>query len=201
MASPPITIGELTDVPTFDSPIASPWAQEVSRRVAHRFASTGERDAKYPANVAGAGAICVAAGVFYVSNGTVWLGRLRVAGTILVPGGPGPGGGIIPGQVVTTEMCRVTVPIPGTARLDLTAFLSGDGPWSGRFYVRVNGADRFLLAADSASSTTLDAHPYVAVAAGDNVAVWANYGTTGTGNYTWYTDPANFQFYAECGQT
>jgi hypothetical protein len=72
MPSPPITIGELTDVPAYDSPIASPWAQEVTRRTAHRFASTGERDAKYPANTAGAGAICAVVGVLYVSDGAVW---------------------------------------------------------------------------------------------------------------------------------
>jgi len=36
---PPITIGELTDVPTVGSSIASQWAQEVSNRAIHRFAT------------------------------------------------------------------------------------------------------------------------------------------------------------------
>ena len=98
MPVPPITIGELTDVPTYDSPIASPWAQEVTRRAAHRFASTGERDAKYPANTAGAGAICVAAGVFYISNGATWQGRLRIYGSIYSPSDSGP--------VASTEILR-----------------------------------------------------------------------------------------------
>ena len=74
MPSPPITIGELTDVPAFDSPIASPWAQEASRRIVHRFATTAERDAKYPAATAGTGAVCEVAAVVYVSDGTRWVG-------------------------------------------------------------------------------------------------------------------------------
>lgn len=74
MPQPPITIGELTDVPTFDSPIASPWAQEISHRIAHRFATTAERDSKYPAATAGAGAICAVAGDLYRSTGSRWIG-------------------------------------------------------------------------------------------------------------------------------
>ncbi len=38
-ANPPITIGELTDVPAPGSAIASAWAQEVSGRVVQRFAN------------------------------------------------------------------------------------------------------------------------------------------------------------------
>jgi hypothetical protein len=38
-ANPPITVGELTDVPAPGSPIASQWAQEVSNRIVHRFAT------------------------------------------------------------------------------------------------------------------------------------------------------------------
>jgi hypothetical protein len=74
MPQPPITIGELTDVPAFDSPIASPWAQETSRRIVHRFATTAERDSKYPAATAGAGAVCAVAGDLYRSTGTRWIG-------------------------------------------------------------------------------------------------------------------------------
>lgn len=36
---PPITIGELTNVPQPESGVRSPWAQAVSRRVIHQFAS------------------------------------------------------------------------------------------------------------------------------------------------------------------
>lgn len=38
----PITIGELVDVPSPLSLLASPWAQDVSERVVHRFGSTAE---------------------------------------------------------------------------------------------------------------------------------------------------------------
>jgi hypothetical protein len=72
LPAPPITIGELTDVPTYDSAIASPWAQEVSRRIVHRFASTAERDSKYPAAGAGVGAMCEVGSVLYICDGGKW---------------------------------------------------------------------------------------------------------------------------------
>jgi hypothetical protein len=72
-AAAPITIGELTDVPAPGSPIASQWAQEVTRRSLHRFASIAARDAAYPAAGAGQGAQCVVAQIVYVSNGANWL--------------------------------------------------------------------------------------------------------------------------------
>jgi hypothetical protein len=73
MPSPPIIIGELHDVPAADSPIASSWAQEASRRIVHRFVDATARDAAYPAGTAGVGAVCEAANVLYLSNGTTWL--------------------------------------------------------------------------------------------------------------------------------
>jgi len=79
MAAPPIQIGELTDVPAFNSPIASPWAQEVSRRVVHRFASTAARDAAYPANTAGQGAMCEVVTTLYISDGVKWVDLARTA--------------------------------------------------------------------------------------------------------------------------
>jgi hypothetical protein len=42
---PPITIGELTDVPAPGSQIAANWAQEVSARIIHRFANKAAIDA------------------------------------------------------------------------------------------------------------------------------------------------------------
>lgn len=73
MPSPPITIGELTDVPAPDSAIASAWAQEVSHRVVHRFATTAARDVAYPANAVGAGSVCAVGAAEYISDGTVWV--------------------------------------------------------------------------------------------------------------------------------
>jgi hypothetical protein len=92
MPSPPITIGELTDVPAFGSPIASPWAQEATRRIAHRFATTAARDAAYPANSAGVGAICTVGSVLYTSDGSMWQGPLG-AGANLIGSPPSGAGG------------------------------------------------------------------------------------------------------------
>jgi hypothetical protein len=66
-ANPPVTIGELTDVPAPGSAIASAWAQEVTNRIVHRFATKAALDAWAAAN----GSVGVTA-----DNG-VWL---RVAG-------------------------------------------------------------------------------------------------------------------------
>lgn len=44
-ATPPVTVGELVDVPAPGSPIASAWAQEVSNRIIHRFATTAAMNA------------------------------------------------------------------------------------------------------------------------------------------------------------
>jgi hypothetical protein len=65
--NPPITIGELVDVPAPGSGIKSAWSQEVTRRSIHRFATVAERDAKYPAAGAGNGAVCIT-----LDTGTVW---------------------------------------------------------------------------------------------------------------------------------
>jgi hypothetical protein len=84
-ANPPITIGELVDVPAPGSPIASAWSQEVSARIVHRFATTAARDAAYPAAAAAAGAMCeTAGGTLWLSSGSVWLpvggAGLRIGG-------------------------------------------------------------------------------------------------------------------------
>ena len=97
MPSPPITIGELTDVPAFNSPIASPWAQEASRRITHRFATAAERDTKYPAATAGAGAVCVVTGAgqgMYISDGATWWREAQDLSTyhLSAQGGPDAGG-------------------------------------------------------------------------------------------------------------
>lgn len=42
---PPITIGELTDVPAPGSQLAANWAQEVSGRIVHRYANRSALDA------------------------------------------------------------------------------------------------------------------------------------------------------------
>jgi hypothetical protein len=49
-AAPPVTIGELADVPAPGSPIASAWSQEVTNRIVHRFATTAAMNAWAAAN-------------------------------------------------------------------------------------------------------------------------------------------------------
>lgn len=74
-AVPPVTIGELTDVPTPGSPIASAWAQEVTRRAVHRFATKAALDAGWPAATAGNAALAITTdrNRLYMSDGTVWV--------------------------------------------------------------------------------------------------------------------------------
>jgi hypothetical protein len=67
-AAPPVTIGELVDVPAPGSPIASQWAQEVTNRAVHRFANNAARDAWAAAN----GSLAYTA-----DRGRLWM---RVAG-------------------------------------------------------------------------------------------------------------------------
>jgi hypothetical protein len=86
MPNPPISWGELHDVPAPGSSIASPWAQDVTHRIAHRFATTTDRDTNYPAGGAGGGAVCyvAATAAMYMSDGSIWhqLARQAAADTI-----------------------------------------------------------------------------------------------------------------------
>lgn len=79
---PPITMGELTDVPTPGSAIASTWAQEVTNRIRHRFTSVADRDTRWPAAAAGRGAMCITTNdnMTWTSTGTVWT---VMPGTVL----------------------------------------------------------------------------------------------------------------------
>jgi len=109
-AVPPVTIGELTDVPAPGSPIASQWAQEVSHRVIQRFANKAALDAWAAGN--GAMAITLDNGVLYkrvtggwsrftsISGAAVGIGGSPVAGmvtiaTITIPSDPGSRAGVL----------------------------------------------------------------------------------------------------------
>jgi hypothetical protein len=75
MANPPITIGELGNVPAPLSPIQSDWAQDVTRRIVQRFASIAERDADWPPATAGRGAVCTVTGNpqrLFITDGATW---------------------------------------------------------------------------------------------------------------------------------
>jgi hypothetical protein len=114
---PPITIGELTDVPAPGSGISAAWAQEVSGRVRHRFANIAARDAQWPAATAGAGAQCVTLNDnrTYTSDGTIWR---YPPGTVLanataVGADANVGGGAVTQDVITVSQV-FTVPVTVT---------------------------------------------------------------------------------------
>lgn len=70
-ANPPVTVGELVDVPAPGSPIASQWAQEVSNRVVQRFANKAALDAW--AAAAGSMAVTVDANLTWIRKPTGWV--------------------------------------------------------------------------------------------------------------------------------
>lgn len=70
LAVPPITVGELTNVPAPGSPIAAQWAQDVSSRVVQRFPTKAALDAWVPAN--GARGYTLDANVEYVRVSAGW---------------------------------------------------------------------------------------------------------------------------------
>lgn len=101
MASSPITIGELANVPAPGAPVKSAWAQDVTGRIVHRFASMAERDSKWPAAVAGRGAMCVT-----FDFDIVWKVNL-VSGT--------PVWQMLPGQEVTRASMSANVSVTATS--------------------------------------------------------------------------------------
>lgn len=117
MANPPITIGELTDVPAPLSAVASPWAQEVSRRITHRFATVAERDAKYPAASAGTGAMCAIGPIPYVSNGSRWIGNYA------------HGAGLTQSGQLVAAGATVTMQWSFKA-MDTDGYVPGSAPWT-----------------------------------------------------------------------
>lgn len=104
---PPITIGELTNVPAPGSQIAAQWAQDVSSRIVQRFATTAALKAWAAPN--GAYAVALDTNVLWRrivnvwSQATPWTGSatgIAVAGTVHdvpqplatfnIPSDPGP---------------------------------------------------------------------------------------------------------------
>jgi len=85
MANPPITIGELIDVPAPGSPIASAWPQEITHRSVHRFATSAARDAAWTNRGAGALAWTADYGRLCMWDGGGWL-ILRESATTVAAG-------------------------------------------------------------------------------------------------------------------
>jgi len=69
---PPITIGELTNVPAPGSQIAAAWAQSVSVRVVQRFANKSTLDSQYTTAVDGVFAVTIDKGIVYQRKAGAW---------------------------------------------------------------------------------------------------------------------------------
>jgi len=69
MPNPPITVGELTDVPAPESPINAQFHQEVANRIVHRFASVAAMNGW----AAGNGSLAFVAPDHYRRVGGAWL--------------------------------------------------------------------------------------------------------------------------------
>ena len=70
MASPPITVGELTDVPAPQSPVNAQFHQEVANRIVHRFTTVVQMNGWAAAN--GSIAYCAETGAHYARLSGGW---------------------------------------------------------------------------------------------------------------------------------
>lgn len=140
MANAPISIGELANVPAPLSPIQSAWAQDVTKRIVHRFANVAQRAALYPAPLQGALSIAMDRGWLEMWDGVsewkpVGGGGPDLIPTISAPAGTGNGGSLRPGE--TSRLARYTIPRPAVARVWHTVLLGGTAAWAARLSVTV----------------------------------------------------------------
>jgi len=116
--TPPITIGELTNVPAPGSQLAAQWAQDVSSRIVQRFPTT----AALKAWAAPVGAHAVA-----VDTGILWR-RVAAGWTQITPWTAGVAGVAGPtgaGSVGTFDLAVVTIPAdPGGRIVTVSAFVN-----------------------------------------------------------------------------
>jgi len=141
MAAPPITIGELSNVPAPDSPLAAQWAQDVSSRIVQRFANKAALNTW--AAPTGAHAVTL-------DNGVLWR-RISTGWTQVTPWTGQAGGVAVNGVAATYQIASLTIPTdPGpriahvscVLRVDVfsstTAYvhLVVDGGWVGEWTIR-----------------------------------------------------------------
>lgn len=74
-ANPPITVGELVDVPAPQSPVNAQFHQEVANRITHRFANVAAMNAWAAAN--GSMAYSADTGFHYARVGGAWVALAR----------------------------------------------------------------------------------------------------------------------------
>lgn len=100
--SPPITVGELTDVPAPNSPINAAYMQEVADRIIHRFTTVAAMNAWAAAN--GAMAYSADTGKHYLRRAGAWW-------PLVYEGSPGsvPTAALVDGSVTTPKLADGSV--------------------------------------------------------------------------------------------
>jgi hypothetical protein len=176
-------IGELTTVPQPGMPVASPWAQEVSHRVVHVFASKALLDAWTTAQL---GTYADAAGIFYrkIAAGWARLTPLTMAVT---------GAGLTNSTAQTiAEMTIPADPGPRFATVSFHCLVNVGGSSSGDIQLRLDAVSQQLwrLVAGNTIMVSLVAAflPLAAGVAHNLSADWAPAGGT-TPTLTTFADP------------
>lgn len=105
---PPVTIGELANVPAPGSQIAAQWAQDVSSRIVQRFANVAALKAWVAPN--GARAVDLATGIEWQRFAGAWAQITAWQGA-----GTPAAGGTAPGTIVVNQLSIPADPAPRVA--------------------------------------------------------------------------------------
>lgn len=201
MANAPISIGELGNVPAPLSPIQSDWAQDVTKRIVHRFASVADRAARYPNPLQGALSTASDRGWLEMWDGVgAWVpvggGGPDLQPAISAPAGSGVGGNLRPGE--TSRLARYTIPRPAVARVWHSVLLGGTGAWAGRVSVTVVSPQSTIFFEDVGSPVIgFDATGRVTgvtingLGQGSIVDIMVTNKAASTGELAWYLDGLN----------
>ena len=191
-ANPPIHIGELSNVPAPQSPIASQWAQDVTNRIVHHFADTATRAAAWPAPLVGSLSTRGDPNVLEYFDGARWL---PVIGAHLAPSyGAIQGGQSHPGE--QHMIAEYTIPYATDARFTHSVLLNGDAAWAGKISLRFDtGQVIFDVCVGSWAAIPMTGHlvdiPVGGLGAGQKIQVWFIHSASPGGNVAFYTDPSN----------
>jgi hypothetical protein len=139
-AAPPVTIGELTNVPAPGSPIQSAWAQSATNRILHRFATIAARDAGFTSPAEGTQCIVTATKRRYISRGGAWSidGWYAQAGRVGGQWSIGGAGQLIPNGALTAITWGVEAADPDNMLNIPNANLTIPTGFDGRYLVKVN---------------------------------------------------------------
>jgi hypothetical protein len=200
MANPPITIGELSNVPAPLSPVASAWCQDATERIVHHFASVADRAARWPTPLLGSlSSRADGNGRTEFFDGVGWLsvGDNAFAPTYTAPAGSGAAGALRPGE--SGRAARFTIPADVPVRFDYAVLLGAGGPFDARLILHDatgSGATfwtTFVTATGGGYRTTAII-PGIRVAGlgnGHLVDVTVANEATSTGELSWFLDGSN----------